>query len=218
MPTPTPTPAPGSPPVAARSHPVYTVHELMPNAPSNAIALTIDDGPDPRWTPQVLALLDRHGLKATFFLVGYRVRTHPGLARRIVAAGHSVGNHTYNHRIPFTGLSAAQIDAEIGNGQTAILEETGYSPRLARTPGGAYDTTILAKIAEHGLIPVNWDVDPKDWSRPGTATIEARLLATRPGDILLCHDGGGDRSQTVAALADAIPALLTRGLRFVPLT
>jgi len=203
--------------VAVRSHPVYTVHELMPNAPSNAIALTIDDGPDPEWTPQVLALLDRHGIKATFCLIGYKVRTYPSLARRIVAAGHSVGNHTYNHRIPFTGLRAAQIHAEISNGQTAIVEETGYRPRLLRTPGGAYDATILAKIADHGLIPVNWDIDPKDWSRPGTETIEERLLAAKAGDILLCHDGGGDRSETVAALTEVIPALLARGLRFVPL-
>jgi peptidoglycan/xylan/chitin deacetylase (PgdA/CDA1 family) len=196
---------------------VFTVHELLPNAPRNAVALSIDDGPNPDWTPRVLDLLARYQVRATFCVIGMEARTLPALLGRAVAQGHSLANHTNTHPQPFTRLSAAQIDVEIGSAQTVIAGETGHTPTLFRAPGGDWSPTVFQSVAAHGLIPIDWDIDPKDWTRPGATTITSRMLAARPGDILLCHDGGGDRSETVAALVTVIPALLNRGLVFVPL-
>jgi peptidoglycan/xylan/chitin deacetylase (PgdA/CDA1 family) len=196
---------------------VFTVRDLLPGAPPNAIALTIDDGPHPYWTPRVLDVLAQYKVQATFCLIGVEVRACPDLARRAVADGHGLANHTNTHPLPFARLAAEQVDVEIGSAQAIIVGETGYSPKLFRAPGGEWSPAIFQSVAAHGLIPIDWDVDPRDWSRPGTGTVTSRMLAARPGDILLCHDGGGDRSETVAALATVIPILLGRGLDFVPL-
>ncbi|MGW0507535.1 polysaccharide deacetylase family protein [Micromonospora sp. NPDC003241] len=178
------------------------------------IALTIDDGPHPQWTPALLDLLDRHRVRATFFLIGDRVREHPDLARRVLAAGHLIGNHSRSHPQPFAALSRPEIVAEIAQTQRDIEDALGVSPRLFRAPGGNWSPTVLRTVAELGLTPVDWTVNPSDWRRPGVTRIARTLSRTRPGQIMLCHDGGGDRSQTVAALAEVLPGLIARGLRF----
>ena len=215
------TPAPrrftGPPALPVRSKPVFTVHDLLPNAPAHAVALTIDDGPHPAWTPRVLDLLARYQIHATFCLVGLEVRAFPALVRRAVGAGHMVCNHTFTHPQPFTGLSTARLDVEIGSTQTVIITETGHTPKLFRAPGGDWNRGVFAAVAAHGLIPIDWDVDPRDWSRPGTGIVVRKLLAARPGDIQRCHDGGGDRSETLAALTQVLPVLLARGYKFVTL-
>jgi peptidoglycan/xylan/chitin deacetylase (PgdA/CDA1 family) len=193
------------------------VADVLPGAPSNAIALTFDDGPHPAWTSRVLDLLAHYRVPATFFMIGGNVRAQPALARRAVAEGHAVGNHTYDHPLPFTALSSDRVNAEIDSTQQAIAEVTGYSPSLFRAPGGEWDDAALSAAAEHRLVPVGWAVDPRDWSRPGTGVIVQRLSAARAGDILLCHDGGGDRSETLAALDQMLPVLLGRGYQFVAL-
>jgi peptidoglycan/xylan/chitin deacetylase (PgdA/CDA1 family) len=216
--SPSPTPAQSPTAVPVRSAPAFTVHDLVPDAPKNAVALTIDDGPHPYWTPRVLDLLAHYKVLATFCLVGLEVRAFPDLVRRTVAAGHVVCNHSNTHPQPFTRLSADQLDVEIGVSQTIIATETGHVPKLFRAPGGAWSPLVFTAAARHGLIPIDWDIDPRDWSRPGTPTIVRKLLAARPGDILLCHDGGGDRSETLAALTQVLPVLLARGYDFVTLT
>jgi peptidoglycan/xylan/chitin deacetylase (PgdA/CDA1 family) len=207
----------GPPMLPVRSKPVFTVHDLLPDAPRSAVALTIDDGPHPLWTPRMLDLLARYHVRATFCLVGLEVRAFPDVVRRAVAAGHMVCNHSNTHPQPFTGLSAEQLDVEIGTAQAVIVAETGHSPKLFRAPGGTWSKGVFTAVAAHGLIPIDWDVDPRDWARPGTGAITSRLLAARPGDILLCHDGGGDRSETLAALTRVLPVLLARGYQFVTL-
>jgi peptidoglycan/xylan/chitin deacetylase (PgdA/CDA1 family) len=214
-PSPTPTETPAA--VQVRSAPAFTVHDLIPDAPKNAVALTIDDGPHPQWTPRVLDLLAHYKVLATFCLVGLEVRAFPDLVRSTVRAGHMVCNHTNTHPQPFNRLPADRLDVEIGSAQTIISTETGHLPKLFRAPGGAWSPLVFSAAARHGLIPIDWDIDPRDWSRPGTATIVRKLLAARPGDILLCHDGGGDRSETLAALAQVLPVLLARGYEFITL-
>jgi peptidoglycan-N-acetylglucosamine deacetylase len=204
-------------PVAARSRPVFYLHDYLPNAPANAVALTIDDGPDLPWTPQVLAVLAEYNVKATFSLVGIHVSREPGLVRQILAAGHGVCNHSMTHPEPFASLPQATIDAEIAGGLEAIHTATGRVATLFRSPGGDWSPAVFAAIARWGMTPIDWDVDPRDWNRPGSGYITRKLLAARPGDILLCHDGGGNRSETVTALRAVLPALLARGLRFVTL-
>lgn len=204
-------------PIPARLRPVYRVHDILPAAPVNAVALTIDDGPNATWTPEVLDVLAADGVKATFSVVGIHAVQYPALVRRIVAAGHAICNHTMTHPQPFVARSPAQIDAEIKRGTAAIYQTTGRVPTVFRSPGGEWNEHVLASCARMGQTPIDWDVDPKDWRRPGTAVITQRLLAARGGDILLCHDGGGDRSETVAALRTVLPLLRKRGLTFVTL-
>jgi peptidoglycan/xylan/chitin deacetylase (PgdA/CDA1 family) len=196
------------PALGARHSPVFGV-------PGQAVALTIDDGPHPEWTPRMLDLLARHRIRATFFLIGARVRERPDLARRILAAGHVLGNHSMSHPQPFAALPAPSVRTEIAAGQREIEDATGVEPRLFRAPGGNWSRDVLRATAESGLVPVDWTVNPSDWRSPGVDRITRSLCRGRAGHVLLCHDGGGDRSQTVAALETALPRLLDRGLRFV---
>jgi peptidoglycan/xylan/chitin deacetylase (PgdA/CDA1 family) len=193
------------------------VRDILPAVSSNAIALTIDDGPDFLWTPQILDLLRRNGVQATFSLIGRQARAYPALVRRIVAEGHGVCNHSMTHPQPFGARTAAAIHQQIADAQSAITDAGGVAPALFRAPGGDWTPEVLTAVAGLGLVPLGWDIDPRDWSRPGTAMVTSRLLAARPGDILLCHDGGGNRVQTVESLRTVLPALSRRGLQFVTL-
>ncbi|WP_007514884.1 MULTISPECIES: polysaccharide deacetylase family protein [Pseudofrankia] len=219
------TPTAAATSAAVRKRPVYTVHQILPQAPANAVALTLDDGPDPSWTPRVLALLRKYDVRATFCLVGRQARAHPDLVRQIVADGHAICNHTMTHPQPFAHRSAAAIEQEIDQAQSAITAAAGTAPRLFRSPGGDWSPAVLEAAAKRGLTPIGWDVDPRDWSRPGTQKIVDNLLAAKPGDIMLCHDGDGDRSsdtgtdrsETVQALEVALPQLKSKGYTFVTL-
>lgn len=197
--------------------PALTVHNLLRTAPATAVALTIDDGPHPIWTPRMLALLRAYRIRATFSLIGSQARAYPDLVRRIVDDGHGLCNHTMTHPLALARRPPAGVAAEITGAQTAITAAAGHPPTLFRSPGGSWSPTVLATARTLGLAPVGWDVDPRDWTRPGVPAITARLSAARPGDILLCHDGGGNRAQTLAALATVLPMLLRRGLTFVAL-
>ncbi|AXG82354.1 polysaccharide deacetylase family protein [Streptomyces paludis] len=188
-----------------------------PDAPSRPVALTVDDGPDPRWTPLLLDVLDAHRVRATFFVVGERAARHPELLRRILAAGHTLGNHTYSHPQPFAALPPARIHEEIRRTQRVVTDATGVTPALFRAPAGGWSRTVLGAAREQGLTPVDWSVDPKDWRAPPAARIARTVLRARPGDIVLCHDGGGDRSGTVAALDTALGQLRRRGTVFAVL-
>ncbi len=203
--------------IPARTRPVYRVGDYLPQAPRNAVALTIDDGPHPTWTPAVLAVLDQNRVKATFSIVGVHAVRYPGLVQRIAAAGHGLCNHTMTHPQPFAARTRAQIDNEVVQGTMAIYRATGRLPGVFRSPGGDWNQSVFQSCARMGQTPIDWDVDPQDWRRPGTAVITQRLLAARPGDILLCHDGGGDRSETVKALQTVLPVLRGRGLTFLTL-
>jgi peptidoglycan-N-acetylglucosamine deacetylase len=180
------------------------------------VALTIDDGPDPEWTPKILALLQRLDVRATFCVIGRQAQAHPDLVAAVAGAGHLVANHTYTHRF-LASATQERIRSEIGRATDAVTAATGGKrPTLFRAPGGEWSHAVLAECAAAGLRPLGWSVDPRDWSRPGTTSIVRTLLGqTVPGSIILEHDGGGNRAQTLQALTVALPRLLDAGFRFV---
>jgi peptidoglycan/xylan/chitin deacetylase (PgdA/CDA1 family) len=180
------------------------------------VALTIDDGPDPEWTPKVLALLQRLDIRATFCVIGREAHAHPDLVAAVAGAGHLVANHTYTHQF-LASATRERIRSEIARASDAVTAATGgQPPTLFRAPGGEWTPAVLAECSAQGMRPLGWSVDPRDWSRPGTTSIVRTLLGrTVPGSIILEHDGGGNRSQTLQALTVALPRLLDAGFRFV---
>ena len=190
---------------------------LGAKARTNTVALTIDDGPDPTWTPKVLDLLAANGVHATFSLIGRQAQAYPTLVRRIVSAGHGVCNHSMTHPQPFGARPTAAIRQQIVGAQAVISDAAGAPPRLFRAPGGDWTPAVLDLTAELGLTPLGWSVDPRDWALPGIPAIQTSLSRATAGDILLTHDGGGNRAQTVAALQAVLPHLRAEGLRFAVL-
>jgi peptidoglycan/xylan/chitin deacetylase (PgdA/CDA1 family) len=181
---------------------------------AGVVYLTFDDGPTPAWTPRVLELLARHGAQATFFAVGRNAAAHPELVRQAYAAGHGVGNHTWTHR-RLTRLDAGALEAEVGATSAAIQRATGAPVRCLRPPYATVDAASAGRARALGLRLTMWDLDTGDWRRPGAGVIAGRVLdRVRSGDVVLMHDGGGDRSQTVAALQQVLPSLSARGFRF----
>ncbi|HVV76464.1 MAG TPA: polysaccharide deacetylase family protein [Mycobacteriales bacterium] len=206
------------PQLAVRTRPAYRLDQLIPNPPEHAIALTIDDGPDPAYTPDVLRLLDKYQTQASFCVVGVHADAYPKLIRDISRAGHILVNHSYTHALPFNRLPEKRIVAEITKTQRSIERAAGVTPQLFRSPGGDWSRFIFRAIAAYGLEPLDWDVDPRDWARPGTKKITRRMLKARPGEIVLCHDGGGNRIETVRALRKVLPTWQRKGLLTVPLS
>lgn len=178
------------------------------------VYLTFDDGPSPAYTPQILAVLSRYGVPATFFELGQQVSSHPGLTRAVRARGHSVQNHTWSHP-NLTKVSWQRFAAEVTNTDRAIYGQLGYTPRCLRPPYGATNRLTATRAAALGKQLKLWTIDTRDWQRPGAATIVGRALTrVRNGSIILMHDGGGNRSQTVAATATIVRTLKARGYTF----
>ncbi len=185
------------------------------------VALSFDDGPHPTYTPRLLDILARHEVVATFFLIGRYVKRHAAIARRIVAEGHDVGNHTYHHRI-MPLMTGHRIEQEIRATHETIAETTGLFAHLLRPPMGLFTRRTVDVIEACGYQTVVGDVYPRDPNLPGANRIVHRVLRrTRPGSLIILHDGGNlgrvDRSQTLAAVDAIIPELKSRGFRFVPL-
>ncbi|MEV6290529.1 bifunctional polysaccharide deacetylase/glycosyltransferase family 2 protein [Streptomyces sp. NPDC051896] len=185
------------------------------------IALTFDDGPDPTWTPRVLDVLRRNHVHATFFVVGTEVVDHPDLVRRMLADGHQIGIHTFTHP-DLARLAPWQRSLELRETQLAVAGAAGVTTALLRPPYSSStaalddaDWSVLKQADQAGYVTVLSTQDAEDWQRPGTARILANATPHgHAGQILLMHDGGGDRSQTVAALNTLIPRLKARGFRF----
>lgn len=178
------------------------------------VALTIDDGPSPVYTPEVIQILHKYGITASFSMVGANAAAYPEVARDVAAAGHMIVNHTWNHR-DLTRMTAAAVREEISRATDAIHAATASRPAMFRAPYGYWSATVFRCCAQAGLAPLDWSVDPRDWARPGVRSIVKTVLSTtRTGSIILDHDGGGDRSQTVAALKIWLPRLLDAGYRF----
>ncbi|MFE5898301.1 MULTISPECIES: polysaccharide deacetylase family protein [unclassified Streptomyces] len=181
------------------------------------VALTFDDGPDPVFTRQVLEILDRYGARATFFCVGHHVAALPDEVRRIVAGGHGLGNHSWSHPFLFD-LTPEQLREQIDRTTEELDRVAGAAPAWFRPPYGALSPEVLAVLAEHPATLTMWDVDARDWSRPGPGQIAKTVLeGVGPGSVVLMHEGAGDRSQTVAALPAIVEGLLERGLEPVAL-
>lgn len=179
-----------------------------------AIALTIDDGPSAFYTPQVLRLLQKYGVTATFCMVGARVTAHPGIAREVADAGHAIVNHTWTHA-RLSALAPTAVQDQMSRASDAIHDVTGRRPGMFRAPYGAWSPTVLKLCGQMRLAPLDWSVDPQDWANPGVNAIVTTIMRnTGSGSIILEHDGGGHRSETVAALSIVLPRLLAAGFRF----
>jgi peptidoglycan/xylan/chitin deacetylase (PgdA/CDA1 family) len=182
----------------------------------HVVALTFDDGPS-IYTPQVLDILERERIHATFFEIGEQVAGFASYSRRILADGDIIGDHTWNHADVSGG--GASASGEITSAAGAIQKATGFRPCLFRAPYGAVSSSLIGLAHGLGFTTVQWDVDPQDWSLPGSGAIYSRIVGNvRNGSIVLMHDGGGPRSETLAALPGIIHALKARGYGFVTVT
>jgi peptidoglycan-N-acetylglucosamine deacetylase len=181
------------------------------------VALTFDDGPWPSHTQQVLDILAEQDVKASFFMVGYLAERYPDVARRVVDEGHLVGNHTQNHTV-LTRQSAEVTRTQIETGSRTLQKVTGVAPAWFRPPGGGMNAQVLKEAKRAGMDLVMWDVDPQDWRRPGVDhMLTSMLKQIKPGSVVLLHDGGGNRSQTIEMLPLLIEELKERGYLFVTL-
>ncbi len=175
-------------------------------AASKVVYLSFDDGPRPIYTSQILTALRQYGAKATFFMVGKSVKAHPSLVREVRARGHAIGNHTYTHP-DLTKLTRTEITTELAK-TDALL---GWR-RCLRPPYGALNANVRSVAAARGQRIVLWTLDPRDWSRPGTTVIVNRVVKNvRSGSVVLFHDGGGNRRQTVEAVRQILPWLARNG-------
>ena len=186
------------------------------------VALTFDDGPDPRYTAQVLDILAAHGIIATFCLVGAKAARFPELVRRIADAGHALCNHTMTHA-DLAGLPLEDVRAEIAGASAAIATAApGVPLRYFRAPFGSWTPFVRQAAGELDLQPLDWSVNTCDWTRPGVERIVSVVRRDlRPGGVILMHDsaadvfdGDSEREQTVAAVAELVPLLLDRGYAF----
>jgi peptidoglycan/xylan/chitin deacetylase (PgdA/CDA1 family) len=163
------------------------------------VALTFDDGPG-IYTPQVLSVLERYGVPATFFEIGENVASYPQYTQMLARAGYPVEDHTWTHPDLAT-IPLSEFPYQIDQTQREIASLTGIAPTCVRPPYNAWNQTVLDQIAERGLTTMSYSVDPRDWSLPGTqAIVDAVVGAAFPGAVVDMHDGGGNRSETVAAL------------------
>ncbi|MFJ7136073.1 polysaccharide deacetylase family protein [Streptomyces fungicidicus] len=195
------------------------------SVPDHRLVLTFDDGPDPEWTPKVLDVLKKHDAHAVFFVTGTMASRHPDLVKRMVDEGHEIGLHTFNH--PDLALqSTKRIDWELSQNQLAITGAAGIRTSLFRPPYSSFSAAmdneswpVTEYIGSRGYLTVVNNTDSEDWKRPGVAEIIRRATPHGgKGAIVLMHDSGGDRSQTVAALDTFLPDLKAKGYEFDNLT
>jgi peptidoglycan/xylan/chitin deacetylase (PgdA/CDA1 family) len=186
------------------------------DAGAHGVNITIDDGPDPVWTPQVLKVLEENGVKATFCMVGTQAQAHPDLVKAVVAAGHRLCDHSVSHDTTMDTKSEAYQSQQILDAERMITEASGgVRPLYYRAPGGAFTPYSRTLAASHGMRPLGWNVDTKDFEHPGAAAIVATVKKeVSNGPTILFHDAGGDRAQTVAALREVLPWLKQQGYSF----
>ncbi|MEV1065713.1 polysaccharide deacetylase family protein [Streptomyces sp. NPDC050263] len=183
---------------------------------ARGVNITIDDGPDPVSTPQVLQVLRENGVKATFCMVGTQAEAYPDLVKAVVADGHRLCDHTVSHDTTMDTKSESYQSQQILDAERMITEASGgVRPMYYRAPGGAFTPYSRTLAASHGMRPLGWNVDTKDFERPGADAIVATVKnEVSNGPTILFHDAGGDRSQTVTALREVLPWLKEQGYSF----
>ncbi|MFB7057595.1 polysaccharide deacetylase family protein [Streptomyces vinaceus] len=180
----------------------------------DAVNITIDDGPDPQWTPKVLAVLKKHDVKATFCMIGPQAKAHPDLVKRVVAAGHRLCDHTTDHDTGMGKKPVAYQERQILDAKKMIEDAAGGGAEVEyyRAPGGAFTPDSRRIAAANGMRPLGWNVDTKDFGKPGAAAIvKAVKSEIGNGPTVLFHDGGGNRAQTVEALDQVLAWLKDQG-------
>jgi len=209
-------PAKQPPPIVVGPSPLTTLVQATGPDGRPTVALTLDDGPDPRWTPAVLQILREEGVVATFCTVGTMAAVHPELVRAEASEGHAACDHTVHHDGHLDRRPLPDIAAEV-NGQADTLRAIlGADPPYYRAPGGNLSPPMIDLAHQRGMRVLQWSADVGDFRPRSPGAMTATLLAfVRPGAIILLHDGGGNRSATVAMLRPLIQELKTRGYVFV---
>ncbi|MEO1432778.1 MAG: polysaccharide deacetylase family protein [Cyanobacteria bacterium J06633_8] len=190
------------------------IYEIKPIKNKKVIALTFDDGPWEKTTQQTLDILKKNNVKATFFVVGKALQNNSKLGKQIVVDGHAIANHTWNHWYHFMNPQVAAF--EIDKTTDLIYKVTGVKTNLFRPPGGHLSNGLVAYAKSRKYATLMWSADSRDFQRPAPATMVNTVLKNaRPGGIVLLHDGGGDRTNTVKALPQIINKLKQQGYSFV---
>ncbi|MGW3043673.1 polysaccharide deacetylase family protein [Kitasatospora sp. NPDC001159] len=198
-----------------------TQHEHIPDgiahaseAGGSAVNITIDDGPDPVWTPKVLDVLKQYGVKATFCMIGPQAKAHPDLVKQVIAGGHRLCDHTVDHDTSMDKKPVAYQEKQILDAKKMIEDAAGGGAKVLyyRAPGGSFTPDSRRIAAANGMRPLGWNVDSKDFTEPGTAAIvDTVKKEIGNGPTILFHDGGGDRQQTVEALGQVLGWLKAQG-------
>jgi peptidoglycan/xylan/chitin deacetylase (PgdA/CDA1 family) len=190
-----------------------TIREAKLDSQHKAIALTFDDGPWPTTTKQILEILKKNNIKATFFWVGRYLQAYPDIGKQVAAAGHAIGNHTWNHQyIKYNEDGAAR---EIDRTSSLIEELTGIQTSIFRPPGGILNNGLAAYAQKKNYAVVMWSADSFDWRTLTESLMDNVMRQAKSGGIVLMHDGGGNRARTVKALPDIIARLRKEGYIFV---
>jgi peptidoglycan/xylan/chitin deacetylase (PgdA/CDA1 family) len=187
--------------------------------PPPAVALTFDDGPSPRYTPRILRVLERFGVQATFFVVGYLAERYPAIVRETVRSGMALGNHSMNHprMRPFADLPLHEVRSQIEGGHR-VVESFGVASAGFRPPGGSWSNTVLDLAEDLSERIILWSVDSEDYEAGKPRVLARRVVRdAQAGSIILLHDGGGNRAATLRALPRIINGLRREGLGFVAL-
>ncbi|MEU8781569.1 polysaccharide deacetylase family protein [Streptomyces sp. NPDC048637] len=184
--------------------------------PGRSLNITIDDGPDPVWTPKVLQVLKEQNVKAVFCMIGPQAKAHPDLVKQVVAAGHKLCDHTISHDTGMDHKSQSYQSQQILDAQKMIEDAAGGAKaEYYRAPGGAFTPYSRKLAADRGMRPLGWNVDSKDFEGGSVETIEATVRGEIPnGPTVLFHDGGGDRSRTVESLERLLPWMKQQGYGF----
>lgn len=182
------------------------------------VAITFDDGPDPVYTPVILDLLRQNHIKATFFLIGLHSEWYPDLVKRIKSEGHEIGNHSYLHKSYLNKCDQYVID-DIQKTNNLLTSLTGIRPTLLRPPFGEYNEQTLQIANQEHLLVVKWSINSMDWERPAAYVMDKQVLGhLKPGQIILYHDGGGRRKETVRAVANFIKTAKSNGYQFLTIS
>lgn len=198
----------------------YCIYTARPA--DKVIALTFDDGPWEGTTSEILDILEQYGAHATFFTIGNQISAHADDVRRAKELGCQVCTHTWDHAdgsgqgVNLTYMSASEQIDEVQRGYAAISEVLGEEPsHVMRAPGGNFFGDLISTLWPYVDAEIGWDIDTEDWRLPGADAIAAAITSAQPGQVILMHDGGGDRSQTVEALRQALPVMVEQGYSFV---
>lgn len=186
--------------------------------PTKKIALTFDDGPHPRYTERILQILERYDVKATFFAIGVNIQNYPEPLRKIAAAGHEIGNHSYSHAVD-KSMSESDILEEMQKCDSLIYDITGQKPSAYRPPCGIYGESLLSAAEKRGYSVILWSVDTLDWKNTPPKQIASGVLRDIDGgEIILMHDYTSGKNTTCEALELIIPMLLEKGYQFVKIS
>ncbi len=187
----------------------YLVH-----TEEKVMAITFDDGPDPLYTGYILDVLKEKDVKATFFVLGENAKNNPDLLKRIREEGHEIANHGYSH-----SYTTSKFVQELVRTDEVLYELLQERTTFYRPPGGVVSSAVVAGVKSQGHVLTLWSIDSKDWTNPGPARIIQNVVnASFPGGIILLHDGGEKREQTIRALGPIIDRLREQGYRFVPVS